>query len=519
MPGLGLAGLIAIAFGVIPVLLTDELTPFSLVNFALGGLAILAGAFRAVARLRAASEPVFRRALVRGAAGVLAVAAVGAGLTWLADRSGAQLDWSMESRFELSPATRQALEAAADGEPLEAFLYRDPFDPRIRSTRLLLETLAAAGPLSFSERELDAHPDEEDCFAVGSSNTVVITRGAGPPCSRRFQRIDRPTEGTAFEALYRLREREGRVVLVSRGAGEPELERRGDTGLSGFAEALVTEGYEPVGIPLAALDEVPEQVGPGRVAALIVPGPRRALTQASLDALERYLEGGGRLVALLEPGVDTGLEPLLARWGLDSGPEWVVDPFSVALAGGREGLAPLARHYDAYHPVTELLSGGRASYFPGTRAFQLRKPRPDDRVDDLVNSSDRAWLAADPEVLDGWPASSPKPPATADYRAMVVAGRYPRTGEARIVAFGDSDLATNRFARTLYNLDLLMNAVHWVSEREPEITLRPKVGVSGALQFPVPLGNTLTMFQSLGLLLPELLLIAGAMVWLRSRSS
>jgi hypothetical protein len=30
--------------------------------------------------------------------------------------------------------------------------------------------------------------------------------------------------------------------------------------------------------------------------------------------------------------------------------------------------------------------------------------------------------------------------------------------------------------------------------------------------------NTLTMFRGLGLLLPELLLLAGALVWLRSRA-
>ena len=58
----------------------------------------------------------------------------------------------------------------------------------------------------------------------------------------------------------------------------------------------------------------------------------------------------------------------------------------------------------------------------------------------------------------------------------------------------------------------------WALEREPEITLRPKTSV-GTMQFPLPIANTLQMFQGLGMLLPELLLITAAVLWLRRRSA
>ena len=54
--------------------------------------------------------------------------------------------------------------------------------------------------------------------------------------------------------------------------------------------------------------------------------------------------------------------------------------------------------------------------------------------------------------------------------------------------FGDSDFASNRYLRALYNLDLVLNAVHWALEREPEITLRPKL--RDAVQFPLPMQKT-----------------------------
>jgi hypothetical protein len=62
-----------------------------------------------------------------------------------------------------------------------------------------------------------------------------------------------------------------------------------------------------------------------------------------------------------------------------------------------------------------------------------------------------------------------------------------------------------------------MNAIHWSAAREPEITLRPKIRPT--LQFPLPLQNTLTTLYGVGLLVPELLLIGGGLIWLRRRNS
>ena len=122
---------------------------------------------------------------------------------------------------------------------------------------------------------------------------------------------------------------------------------------------------------------------------------------------------------------------------------------------------------------------------------------------------------ARPQHAAGAPAEE-----TGDYHPLLVAGSYPRGGhETRIVAIGDKDFASNHDLRALYNLDLAVNAVHWAAAREPAITLRPKVAVSGKMQFPIPLQNTFTRFQSLGLLLPELLLIVAALVWARTRSA
>ena len=85
------------------------------------------------------------------------------------------------------------------------------------------------------------------------------------------------------------------------------------------------------------------------------------------------------------------------------------------------------------------------------------------------------------------------------------------------MAFGDADFASNRYLRSIYNLDLVMNAVNWATEQESGITLRPKI--RDTVQFPVPLNSSVQALYGVGLLLPEVLLIAGGITWLRRRSA
>jgi hypothetical protein len=180
---------------------------------------------------------------------------------------------------------------------------------------------------------------------------------------------------------------------------------------------------------------------------------------------------------------------------------------------------PLAYLYES-HPIAHGLDESRMTFFRGARSFELRKPEPGDRLSRVVLASPRSWLSDEPRVLETSVAPSPPPDARFDYHPLVVAGQFDRGDvETRIVAFGDADFAANRNLRTLFNLDVALNAVHWAVAREPAIKSLPKGAVAGAAQFALPIQNTLTRFYGVGLLLPELLLMAAAFMWLRTRSA
>ena len=195
----------------------------------------------------------------------------------------------------------------------------------------------------------------------------------------------------------------------------------------------------------------------------------------------------------------------------------MIDPASGPAEGDAPGLNPLAYGY-AQHPVTRGLDRNRLTFFRHTRAFTLHKPRPDDRLQAAVFSSGDAWLDRDTSHLNRKVTPTQPPNVRGEYLPLVVTGQYERGGKrVRIVAFGDSNFASNRYLRALFNLDLTVNAVHWALEREAAITLRPKIG--HLLQFPVPIQRSLDALYGVGLLVPELLVMTGAWVWIRRRQA
>jgi hypothetical protein len=504
MRELSVIGFVALAFGLISFHATGHVGVFSLGNGALGAAALLVSGALGARRLRALGGPHWRRAVLRGLSGVIGAMLAAVALERAASVADLRFDWTFERRYELAPTTRQAL--AALSQPLEILLFYDPLDPRIRRTRMLIDTITSHVNVTFRALDVDRALAEVDTYGVRTSNSLVLRLGG------EFEVVERPTEGALYEALYRLQSVRAGLIGLLRGEGQGDPERRDGRGFTGLVEALITEGYQVRSFVTAALDELPDDVD-----AVLSIAPKRRLRDTALEALRRYLARGGNLVALLEPGFESGVEDILAEYGMVSPQAVLVDPASGAVAQEARGLAPVARHYED-HPITAGLDRNRMTFFTGVRSFALRKPRVEDELRSVVRAGPDSWLSDDLSLLERHGAAIAPAAARRDYHPIAVAGRFRRDGrETRIFAVGDSDFASNRHLRALYNLDLALNGIHWTLRRESAIALRPKLRT--VVQFPLPASDSLQMLYGVGLLVPELLLIAGGIIWLRRRSA
>jgi len=497
---------VALAFGLGSYYWTDRLGWFGGINLAVGALAFLGAVVLSLRGARRLGAPDARKVLAGPFFALLGTIAAVVAVERLVAHYAPSFDLTFERRYDLAAATLGMVGSLDASDPMRATLFCEQFDPRCRSTWLLLRTLADAGPLEIERLDLDAAVVEADRFGISSSNTVVLEYEG------HFQTVERPSEGSLFEALQQLLRDPDRVLYVTRGEGEGDLQRTDEVGYSGLATQLEVEGYRVRDLILAHVSEIPEDA-----AGVLMISPERGIRERARDALERYLERGGRLVALLDPGRHSGLEDLLEDWGFDLPDRLVVDPASGPVEGDPPGVNPIVHIYED-HPVVHRLGPTRMTFLLRARPVLIgRKPAPGDSIRSLAYTSQQAWLA-EPSQNGGARRAPEKPIDAVESHVPVLGiGVFPRPeGEARIVVIGDSDFASNRYARSLYNLDLLLNAIHWATEETARIVLRPKGFAPN--QFPLTPQETLRMFYGVGLLLPELLLVAAGLAWLRRRS-
>jgi hypothetical protein len=505
------AGLVMILVGVGSHYATRSLhgfSTFSLTNVALGLALLLVGAGWQARRFRGFSGAESRRVALRWLATLaLALVAVVA-LDVVARRWNARIDLTRDRLYTLSDQTRAicAELAAGGGEPIDLVFFEDAL--LAKDVRLLVD---AYGASCASVRVRDASRDEPPAGARDlyrtSATTVIACRG------EICDPLGYPSERNVTSALLRLgRARTPRVYFLV-GHGEVDLASQAQDGYSGLAGTLRDQGFDVQALVGPSATQVPDDAD-----VVVAAAPERDFLAEELAFLEAYLARGGRLLALAEPGHRSNFyADLLLRWGLALPDAVVLDDASSPLLEDAKPTNLLVHLFAPYNPVTRTLSRRTMLLLPSARPVELaRKPAPDDRLERVAFASRRAWLEAD--TAAALAGRSVRPAQARDDEIPVVAtGSYPReAGEARIVAIGDADFASNRLLESLYNRDLLLNALRWLAADEARIALSDKAWTPN--QDPLTLQQTVAYFYFLAFALPEALLLLGIYAWWRRRS-
>jgi hypothetical protein len=515
------AGLVMILVGVASYYATRSLhgmSAFSGANLALGMTLLLIGGIAQVRAFTgfsgAASRRVALRALAILAAGFAAVIALD-----LAARSWtARLDLTTDELYTLSDQSRALCTelGAQPGPPIELVFFEDAL--LAKDVRLLVDAYADACPqLDVRDASRKEPPAGARELYTTTATTVIACRGE--VCDP----VGYPSERNITSAIVRLSSARVPRVDFLIGHGEVDLASQADGGYSGLAALLRDQGFDVRAQVLPATADLPSEVD-----VLIAAAPERDLMPEEIALLDRYLEGGGRLLALSDPGLRSNLySDLLLRWGFDLEDGVIVDDAASPLLETPSPLNLLVHLFAPYNPVTRTLSRRTMVLMPGTRPVGLaRKPQPDDRLERVAFASERAFIDRDVAMaLAGRglarsadaPDSEPSVAATGSYpRGDVVPGTDATAREARIVVIGDRDFASNRLLDALYNRDLLLNAVRWLASDEARIALTDKAWTPN--QDPLTLQQTVAYFYFLAFALPEALLLLGIYAWWRKQA-
>ncbi|MEZ5931901.1 MAG: GldG family protein [Alphaproteobacteria bacterium] len=269
---------------------------------------------------------------------------------------------------------------------------------------------------------------------------------------------------------------------------------------------------------------------------LVVAGPKIPLLPAELDAIDRYLAAGGNALFMLEPFVDTGLEPILSEYGIVLDDTIVIDDASHYWA---DPSAPAVTSYN-HHQVARDLP---LTFFPGVRSLSPTTERmAGTSVVPIANSSSNSFgeTSRDSAAFDeGKDSAGPltlvavanrRPTTEADLRISDLGPRVGQpdftlassrenapevTGKSRITVIGDVDFATNSFFHFLGNGNLFLNAINYLAAQENLIGLEPRTYDLPRLS--VTNRQIKATFVLSVMFLPALLAMIGVAVWWRQR--
>ncbi len=253
---------------------------------------------------------------------------------------------------------------------------------------------------------------------------------------------------------------------------------------------------------------------PGDCNLLVIPGPRDVITDAELEKIEQYLNQGGRLLALFNFGSarkETGLERILAKWGVDVGHNAVTDPDN-AIPGKATDMI-VFNFSNGKHPVVNsLLGSGLHLSLPRTVGqLKLQAEAADaPRVEEIAFSGPRASAA-------GGLARKPPFPLMVAVEKGAIKDVITERGSARMIVVGDSLFLGNLQIESAANRDFAGNAVNWLLERQQ---LLAGLGPRPITEYRIVMTQAQlqqTQWLLLGAL-PGSVLFLGGLVWLRRRS-
>lgn len=365
----------------------------------------------------------------------------------------------------------------------------------------------------------DLYPEQVARYGITERGAIAITcdtPGVGDAekmalaaCTGQTNISMEATEQGLTSAVMKVSAPQAGSVYFLEGHGEVSLDANEERGY-----ALIKKGLENENLVLKPLLLLTAGSIPADARLIVVAGPTKTLPAAEVKVLEDFLANGGRLLALLDPLFETGLEPLLAQYGIAPQNDLVVDRQVRMFEGSVLGLDPIVLDYGV-HEITKKF-GENPTLFHQARSLSLDSPGKLDGVstEPFLHTSPQSWGETDVTFLQE-EGAQPEFDEGADHGGPLVLGASAarKLGEgddaetAKLVVIGDADFAGNRYVAQGYNADLLFNSINWLTGQEAYISVRPNTFAPDV--FTLTQKDTALIFFASVFFLPQLIVMFG----------
>ncbi len=380
---------------------------------------------------------------------VLLLTAAALGLGYLASLHPIERDLTFNSGNSLEPASISALRQLSG--PVDITVYATTKDVHLGDIRKIIKDFISLYQrykpdirLTFVDPEKE--PDRTRAANIQLNGEMVIEYAG------RNEHLTTINEETLTGALLHLAHATNQTVMYLDGDGERRLDGSAnyDLGLI-FGAKLKQNGFRISSLNLAIAQDVPMNAS-----MLVITQPQADLMPGEVDKILRYVDRGGNLLWLIDPGPLHGLERLAEKLNLQLPPGIVIDP-SAASMNAPDTWA-LGTSY-TQHPIT--------SGFNLITAFPSARPL-------LWNGNH--WQVLLEVAQTGWLSESPnsKSGKHGPFTLALAAEHEVNGADQRIVVVGNGAFLSNSFAGNGGNVDLGVNMINWLAHDDRHIALQPR---------------------------------------------
>ncbi|MHB8622185.1 MAG: GldG family protein [Sulfuricaulis sp.] len=447
---------------------------------------------------------------------VLFLLAVGL-LQWLAREYHLQFDWTQAQRHSLSPASIAVVERLQ--EPLKITAFASPRG----QTRRVIQDMVGRYQKYKSDIHLefvnpDTSPDRVRAAGVQYDGELVFDYGN----AREILSPTQFNEENFTNLLTRLGHRGERWVVFLSGHGERSPDRQANFDLSTWSTQLQKRGFKSETLSLG------DHPIPQNTTVLVIAGPRTRLLPGEVREIQDYIDRGGNLLWLHDPGPSYGLDALAESLGIEFQPGVVVDPLSESITG--DPTAIVVANYGA-QPVVRGFSDN--TLFPQAGGISLKTP-DGWKGSVLIDTRESSWLETGP--LHGRIQFDKTRDIRGPINLAVALTRAPekfannetgnsdaakpqsaerKQGDQRVIVVGDGNFLANTYIANAGNLDLGMSIINWLSQDDAYVNIPIKTALDRTLN--LSRNAQIAIAAGFLVLLPLLMIGSGVFIWLRRR--
>ncbi len=414
-------------------------------------------------------------------------------LAWLSTRYTAQTDITNNASNTLSQASQKLLASLPDNVNIVAYIKKgQPI--RTQIAQLIDRYSRNRSNLTLTFIDPDLQPEKARELNIGPEGIIVVEYQG------RTEKLTFIDESSLTNALLQLANANERWVTFLVGHGERSPDGIANFDLGQFGKELARRKINAQTLNLATLPAIP-----GNSVLLVITAPAVPLLAGEIDIIKHYIEQGGNLMLLTDPGKQQ-LAVLLNELGIEQLPGIIVDNSS-KLYGINDPSFVLASEYPQ-HPITKGFE--TITLYPAAAAFEIDK-KSGFNTKSLLNSTAKSWTEIG--VLEGkigFDANSHDKPGPLVF-AYALTRNFKEKSQQRIIAIGDGDFLSNAYIGNAGNLDIGLRMVNWLIHEDRFIDIPPKTATDKSLQL------TRTAVAAIGfgflIIIPLLLIVTGFFIW------